>query len=51
MLAGRRACEKWEGGKRVSSVPFDAANPTHAAVLRMANEAEARRVGTSHRRA
>jgi hypothetical protein len=32
----------YEGGKKVSSVPFDAANPEHAAVLRAANEAEAR---------
>jgi hypothetical protein len=50
MLTGRRTFEKWEGGKEVSSVPFDAANPAHAAVLRAANEAEARRVGAHRRR-
>jgi hypothetical protein len=40
---GRRTFGRWEGGKEASSVPFDAANPAHAAVLRAANEAEARR--------
>jgi hypothetical protein len=46
---GRRICGRWVGDKEVSSVPFDAANPAHAAVLRAANEAEARRVNTPHR--
>jgi hypothetical protein len=47
---GRRTFGRYKGGKEVSSVPFDAANPAHAAVLRAANEAEARRVGAPHRR-
>ena len=47
---GRRICGRWVGDKEVSSVPFDAANPAHAAVLRAANEAEARRVGAHRRR-
>ena len=46
--SGRRTFDKCKGGKEVSSVPFDAANPAHAAVLRAANEAEARRVGAPH---
>ena len=41
---GRRTFNRYKGGEEVSSVPFDAANPAHAAVLRAANEAEARRV-------
>ena len=49
-FGGRRTFGQWEGGEEVSSVPFDAANPAHAAVLRAANEAEARRVGTLHPR-
>jgi hypothetical protein len=47
---GRRTFDKYKRDKEVSSVPFDAANPAHAAVLRAANEAEARRVGAPHRR-
>jgi hypothetical protein len=41
---GRRTFDKCKGGEEVSSVPFDAANAAHAAVLRAANKAEARRV-------
>jgi hypothetical protein len=48
--SGRRTFDKYKGGKEVSSVPFDAADPAHATVLRAANEAEARRVGTLHPR-
>jgi hypothetical protein len=40
---GRRTFVRWEGGEYVSSVPFDAANPVHAAA---ACDAEARRIGT-----
>ena len=47
---GRRICGQFKGDKQVSSVPFDAADPAHAAVLRAANEAEARRVGAPRRR-
>ena len=47
---GRRTFGPYKGGEEVSSVPFDAANPAHAAVLRAANAAEARRVGALHRR-
>jgi hypothetical protein len=36
-------------GKKERSVPFDAANPNHIAVLRKANEAEARHIGASLR--
>jgi hypothetical protein len=43
---GRQTFDRWEGGEEVLSMPFEAANPAHAAVLRAANEAEARRVGT-----
>ena len=48
--SGRRTFDKYKGGKEVSSVPFDATNPAHAAVLRAANEAEARLVGAPHPR-
>ena len=48
---GRLTFGEWkEDTMEVSSVPFDAANPTHAAGLRAPNEAEARRVGAPHRR-
>jgi hypothetical protein len=50
ILYGRQTFERYKGGNRVSRVPFDAANPTHAAVLRAAYAAEARRVGAPHRR-
>ena len=46
---GRQTFDQYKGGKEVSSVPFDAANPAHAAVLCAANAAEARRVGALHR--
>jgi hypothetical protein len=48
--SGREAFGRWIGGKKISSVPFDAAIPAHAAVLCAANEAEARRVGMPHPR-
>jgi hypothetical protein len=46
---GRQTFGRREGGQKVSSVPFDATNPAHAAVLHAANEAEAeaRRVARS----
>ncbi len=48
IASGRRTFGQCKGGKQVSSVPFDTANPAHAALLRAANEAEARRVGAPH---
>ncbi len=46
---GRRTFNKYKGDEEVSSVPFDAADPAHAAVLRAANEAEARHLSALHR--
>ncbi len=40
--SGNRSFDRWESGQKISSVPFDAANPEHAAVLREARAAEAR---------
>ena len=48
--SGREAFGRWIRGKKISSVPFDASIPAHAAVLCAANEAEARRVGMPHPR-
>jgi hypothetical protein len=51
--SGKQAFGRYEDDQEVSSVPFDAANREHAAVLRAANEAEARwpasvlRIGSS----
>ena len=47
--SGKRTFDHWEGDKELSSVPFNEANSEHAAVLREANDAEARRLGAPHR--
>jgi hypothetical protein len=38
---------RWMGDEEISSVPFDAANPAHAALLGAATAAEARRRAAS----